>query len=260
MEAGVDHSFRDGTSFERVLDHYIFDRELRLLVMDAIERIEVSVRTQWAFHVSHAQGSHAHLNRGLFTKQRSYTGSLGVLTNEVGRSRETFIKHLTEAYDESLPPIWAAVEVMSLGQLSRWYENLKAPDLRQCIADTYGTDEKVLVSFLHHLTLVRNVCAHHGRLWNRHFTITPKLPRKKPAELTPCFNSAAPRQLYNTLVMFCYLMNIVSPGHHWKRRLLELLNEHNEVSRLPMGFPNSWQEFSFWRQDTSVAGSEETET
>ena len=207
---GGDHRFREGTTFEQVLDRYVFDRELRLLVLDAIERIEVSVRTQWAYHLSHAHGSHAHLNRTLYSNQRDYTDRVASLTNEVGRSRETFIKHLTETYDESLPPIWAVVEIMSLGQLSRWYENLKSRALRQRIAETYAMDEKVLVSLLHHLTLIRNICAHHSRLWNRRFTITPKLPHKKPAVLTPFFNEAAPRQLYNALVLISYLMNIVS--------------------------------------------------
>ena len=135
---------------------------------------------------------------------------------------------------------------MSLGQLSKWYENLKNQALRQQIADGYGMDEKVFVSLLHHLTLIRNVCAHHSRLWNRHFTITPKLPRKKPAGLTPVFNMAAPRQLYNALVLIAYLMNIVSPGHHWKQRLLAVLEHHSGIPVEPMGFPDGWRNLSFW--------------
>jgi abortive infection bacteriophage resistance protein len=241
-----DHRFQAGTTFEHVLDRYVFDRELRLLVMDAIERIEVSVRTQWAHHLALGHGSHAHLSRALFSDQRAYTASLGGLANEVGRSRETFIQHLNDVYDEALPPVWAVVEVMSLGQLSKWYENLKCQALRQRIADGYGMDETVFVSLLHHLTLIRNVCAHHSRLWNRRFTITPKLPRKKPTGLTTTFNTAAPRQLYNALVLIAYLMNIVSPGHHWKQRLLELLEQHSGIPVESMGFPDGWRDLPYW--------------
>lgn len=64
------HSFKSGTSFNTVLAHYIFDRELRLLVMDAIERLEVSLRTRWAYHLSHSYGPHAHLNGNIFKRGR----------------------------------------------------------------------------------------------------------------------------------------------------------------------------------------------
>jgi len=243
---GNDHKFSDGTTFEQALNRYIFDRELRLLVMDAIERIEVSVRTQWAYHLSHAHGSHAHLNGSLFSK-RDYHACLRSLVHEVGRSREDFITHFKETYDEDLPPIWAVVEVMSLGQLSRWYENVKSQDLRQRIATVYEMDEKVLVSLLHHLTLIRNFCAHHSRLWNRRFTITPKLPRRNPAKLAAFFNPVAPRQIYNAVVMIAYLMNIISPGHHWKHRLLALLSRHDHIPTEPMGFPDGWENMDFWK-------------
>lgn len=74
---------------------------------------------------------------------------------------------------------------MSLGQLSRWYDNLKPMPTRRAIADVYGVDEKVLGSWLRHISLVCNTCAHHSRLWNREFTITPRLPRSRPAGLAP---------------------------------------------------------------------------
>lgn len=241
------HHFREGTTFDQVLDLYTFDRELRLLILDAIECIEVSMRAQWAYHISHAHGSHAHLNAALFLSQDNYNSCVGNLTKEVKRSRETFIKHLSEDYDEALPPIWAVVEIMPLGELSKWYENTKSGSLRQKIADIYKMDENVFVSFIRHLALIRNICAHHNRLWNRHLTVTFKLPRKKPAELTTLFNLEAPRQLYNSLVMIVYLTNTVNLNERWKHRLLELFNKHDHISTTPMGFPEAWQELNFWK-------------
>ena len=244
-----EHRFRAGTTFEEVLNRYVFDRELRLLVMDAMERVEVSVRTQWAYHFSHAEGPHGHLRRSAFTQQRDYTSSLGKVTDEVGRSREDFITHFVETYDESLPPIWAVVEVLSLGQLSRWYKNLADPSLRQRVADSYGMDEKILSSLLHHLSVVRNVCAHHGRLWNRKFSIKPKLPSKKPGGLSRAFHPQESRRLYNTLVLIAYLMNVVSPGNRWRDRLVALLAKHDQIPVGSMGFPAGWQELPYWKDD-----------
>ena len=240
------HHFREGTTFERVVDLYVFDRELRLLLLDAVECIEVSMRSQWAYHLSHEYGAHAHLNCGLFYKQQNYNSCLDSLMNGVERSRETFIKHFIKNYEEPLPPTWAVVEIMLLGQLSKWYRNLRSKSLRQKIADSYKMDEGVFASFIHHLTLIRNICAHHNRLWNRHFTITFKLPRKKPAKLRTVFNMEAPRQLYNSLAMVAYVTDIVSRDDQWKHRLLDILNKHKHVPTAPMGFPQTWQELNFW--------------
>ena len=103
------------------------------------------------------------------------------LTAEVRNSKEAFIEHLRGRYKEPLPPIWAAVEVMSLGHLSRWFANMKHGKDRNKVARAYLMDETILASFLHHLSVVRNLCAHHSRLWNREFTLTFKLSTDTPA-------------------------------------------------------------------------------
>jgi len=231
------HQFRPGTCFKDVLNLYVFDRELRLLVLDAIERVEVSVRSQWAYQLGHLYGSYAHLDQTLF-HSRYWQDNLKTLTGEVNRSNETFIKHLQATYREKLPPVWAVCEVMSFGSLSRWYASLQPKMTRRAIAKPYGIDENVLESWLQHLSLVRNVCAHHSRLWNREFTIIPQSPKHKPKPLTGQFVSNS-RKLYNTLVLLAYCLNVISPQHKWRSRLRSLIAAH----RIPvsaMGFPQNW--------------------
>jgi len=87
------HTFKQGTQFEKVLEFYIFDRELRLLMLDAIERIEVSVRTRFAYEMSQKYGSCPHLDRTLFNPPHKYTQTLSKLQSEINRSKEPFIKH-----------------------------------------------------------------------------------------------------------------------------------------------------------------------
>ncbi len=108
------HVFHTGVRFEQVLEWYVFDREFRLLVLDAIERIEVSVRTQFAYQLAHRHGAHPHLNAGLFKQDWDYAKNHHQLQNDVKKSKET------------LPPIWASVEIMTLGQLSNWYAHLSS--------------------------------------------------------------------------------------------------------------------------------------
>jgi abortive infection bacteriophage resistance protein len=237
------HQFKPGTSFQDVLNLYIFDRELRLLVLDGIERVEVSIRAQWAYQLGHLHGSHAHLDRNLFCP-RYWQNNLDKLTQEVNRSDEAFIKHLQATYIELLPPVWAVCEVMSLGLLSRWYTSLQPKSTRQAISQPYKVNESVLGSWLHHLSLVRNICAHHSRLWNREFTITPKLPKNKPAHLATQFVSGS-RKPYNTFVILAHCLDIISPQHHWKSRLKLLIATHN-IAPSTMGFPTDWASRSIW--------------
>jgi len=195
------HTFKDGTSFDDVIDLYVFDRELRLLVLDAIERIEVSIRTTWAYYLAHTHGAHSFLDESIFRDSEKYSRCLEALEKEVRLSTEVFIKHYLNKYtNPPLPPVWSIVEVMSLGQLSKWYFNLKHRRDRQSIATIYDLDERVLTSFLHHLTIVRNLCAHHSRLWNRKIRFQLKIPRR-PNNLMSCMNQEQPKKLYNTLVM-----------------------------------------------------------
>jgi abortive infection bacteriophage resistance protein len=238
------HRFRPGTRFEEVVNLYVFDRELRLLMLDAIERLEVSVRGQWAYQLAHRHGPHAHLDATLF-ETRYWPDNLKKLTEEVDRSDEVFIRHLKATYAEALPPVWAVCEVMSLGLLSRWYNSLKPMSTRRLIAGPYGVDERVLESWLRHLSLVRNTCAHHSRLWNREFTITPVLPRNKPVGLAAQCQGGS-RKLYNTLVILLHCMDVIAPRHSWRLRLRGLLIRPG-VSTAAMDFPSGWEQLPIWR-------------
>lgn len=239
------HRFRPGTRFTEVLNLYLFDRRLRLLVLDAIERFEVSVRSQWAYQVAHRHGPHAHLDPSLAFRRDFWRKNLDSLSDEVRRSDEAFVRHFRNTYSEPLPPVWAVCEVMSLGLLSRWYDNLKPMPTRRAIADVYGLDERALRSWLHHLTHLRNVCAHHGRLWNRDFTITPELPRSKPAGLPGQLNHGS-RKVYNSLVLLLHVLDVVAPNHRWRDNLKGLLSRH-AVDVSAMGFPPGWQQLPIWQ-------------
>lgn len=244
------HQFQGGATFEHVLRLYNFDRELRLLVLDAIERIEVSARAQWAHQLGHAHGAHAHLNSTLAKHSDHWQSNLSALRKEVERSEETFILHLKQNYSDNLPPIWACCEVMSLGLLSRWYSNLYPQPIRTKIADVFGVDHRVLQSWLHHLSVVRNLCAHHSRLWNRQFDrVSPQATRNKPAALKDTF--VASHGLHNTLLILMYLMDLIAPHHRWGARLVDLLWQNQDLLTPHMDFPADWQKKAIWQRRQS---------
>jgi abortive infection bacteriophage resistance protein len=134
---------------------------------------------------------------------------------------------------------------MTLGQLSQWLDNLKLRTDRQAITQPLGFDEIVMCAFAHHLAAVRNLCAHHSRVWNRKLTISMKLP-KHPASVAAWFNGTEDRKIYNTLLMLTQLLDKVSPYSTWKHRLLDLLATMPADSSDQMGFPQDWQKYAVW--------------
>lgn len=246
-------TFKPGASFDAVLNLYEFDRSLRLLALDAIARIEVSLRTQWAYWLAQKHGPHAHLNAELALRQDRWQHNLDRLREEVDRSDEGFIRHYRATYDQpALPPTWMACEIMSLGTLSRWFSNLGPASTRTAIARTYQLDERVLQSFIRQLTYVRNVCAHHARLWNRELTVTLQLPRTKPAVLVSSFHDGGSRRIYNTLVMIAWMLDCIDPGHAWRERLGDLIDKHR-ICPTDMGFPADYAARPIWTQRMGAA-------
>jgi len=243
------HSFQPGASFDSALILYIFDRKFRLLVLEAIERVEVSLRTNFAYVLAMKYGSHAYLNQNIFAQPAFYQQLLSSLKEEIDRSQETFVEHYRNTYnDPALPPIWAISEVLTFGQLSKWFQIIKRRNDRKAIADAYGMDEKAFASFMHHLSHVRNFVAHHCRLWNRKLTVTMRIP-KYPTKLVANCNQdpAAERQIYNTLVMLGYLLRLSSPGTTWPQRIRQLIGEQGDIDTAAMGFPADWKELPLWK-------------
>ncbi|TAN52892.1 MAG: hypothetical protein EPN21_02870 [Methylococcaceae bacterium] len=117
---------------------------------------------------------------------------------------------------------------------------------RQVIDAIERIEVAIRTQFAYQLAVVRNLCAHHSRLWNREFTFTFKLPHQRPQAILASLNPVEPKKLYNTLTMLAYLLDNVSPGHHWKQRLSTLITNH-AAPTLSMGFPADWQVKSLWK-------------
>lgn len=247
------HSFLADTSFDDILKLYIFDRELRLLIMEAIERIEVSVRNQWASGLSlKTKDSHAYMNTDNFKNCRAHKEHIGRIGSDIKHSKEVFIKHYLQKYKQpDLPPIWAMVEILTLGSFSKWCCNTKDKKLVQQIAKNMGLPTaEVIEGVLQPLALIRNICAHHGRLWNRR--LVKKIPYiKKLESVLQCRINGEQKQpentLYNYLVVTCHIMKKIQPTTTWQVRLADKVNEATIKQQGSMGFPDHWKQLPFWQ-------------
>ncbi|QPQ54923.1 Abi family protein [Allosphingosinicella flava] len=244
--------FLPGTYFEQVTALYDFDRDLRRLVMRGSEHVEVALRGSWAYQLAHSSGPHGYLNQDLYRDQEEFSRGLRKLTNAVKTSAETYIEHYRATYDiPNLPAVWMVAEMMSFGQLSRWYSNLNDRALRNRISEPLGLPETVLVPLVRHVTDIRNICAHHGRLWNRGFLQPPKLA-KKPDDLNKSLDLAAaqaPAKLYNALTLIAHVIRTVAPASTWAIDVAALVERHPTGGQVAMGFPADWRTRPLWRSE-----------
>ena len=176
-----------GKTWDDVYSLYLFDRKLRLLVFDAIERLEISIRTQIIYQLSHKYGSHWQDNPSIFKviRKKDKDGKVVEINvfNEINKhileqlnsnKSEVFLQHYRETYNKpSTPPSWMSVEIMYFNHLSKICSGLKQRSDIAAIAKFYSLPPDTFCSWLHTINYVRNLCAHHARLWNRDFNIVP---------------------------------------------------------------------------------------
>lgn len=248
----VSNLFEADTNFDEVIFLYEWDRQLRSLILDAIERVEIAVRTQFTYHVGHTYGAFGHTNAQNFHPKFNYQKWLNKLESEVHRSSDDFIRHYKSKYTEfPTVPIWMLTEVISLGALSFGYGGLindqkKGVEDKKAIAQHFNLHHKQLGDWLHTLTYVRNICAHHSRLWNRSLAIRPD-KTKDPKWLAPI----TPRndRVFYILLMLRHLLRATGNGDDWITNSNQLLEQlaHSGRWRSAMGLPEKWREHPLWK-------------
>ncbi|MBN8711640.1 MAG: Abi family protein [Verrucomicrobia bacterium] len=240
-------TFRPGVHFEEMWELYQFDRELRRLINESAKRVEISVRSRWAYELGHIYGPLAYATPAHFRKPKEYKRTLQTIEKEIARSREEFIAHFKTNYGMSHPPIWAVCEVMSFGNVSKMYSLLAKDADRKRIASAYGLSQEVFGSLLHHLTYIRNLCAHHSRVWNRRMVFTIELPKKGPPDLVASLNTSARHKIYNTLVLLAYMRSIIEPTSTWPGDVRALVTAQPAHVPVGMGFPANWATLPIWK-------------
>ena len=218
--------------FEKVVNLYEFDRELRNTFLKHIERVESSIKSIFTNYLTvKYKDSHIHTKEHIFENKLFYQKSYKQLVSSFSKSTEIYAKHFKKKYDEPLPPLWVSVEMMTFGEISKWYKNLNIKDRKE-IAKKYNLKERILTTFLFHLTEVRNISAHHSRLWNKKLSKGFQVPSN--LKIYPNDNF----KVYHTMIMLDYLLYQI--GFNNKKTIIdeivELLNKYN-IPLKYMGFP-----------------------
>ena len=249
------HIYKPGTYFEEIIGLYRFDRELRLLLLDAIESFEISFRTTFANFLSCKYNTpFPHLRPELFVTKRNnknfYEESINLLKEQYKKSKEVFVDHYKKTYCEELPPIWMVTELMTLGELSKWFASLADRKDQIAISSRYGLRHDTFIAFLNAVTNIRNFAAHHARLWNRKMSVKIKL-ENLPDELQENINHQNNINIYNTIVFIVFCLNKIKSGTKIAPRLRRLIGHYN-IQAEKMGFPENWKELPYWKKPPEI--------
>lgn len=264
QQGGPDHLFRDGVTFDDVLDLYVFDRLLRLLVMDALERVEVAVRAALTDHMSTIYDDpHWYTDAAHFRNQYKHAKLLQIVrktcedrlrgTPDNGEDslvhRSALEHYLTTYGAPELPPSWLMLETLTIGQVESTIGNLRRRSDRTAVAKSIGVNEPVLASWMRTYVRVRNVCAHHGRLWNVGLGVYPAIPTSSAISWlrgTDALPERSEKRLYPVLVSLQSVLDTISPRSSWARRLHALLSDRPQMNLVGIGVPEDWTDDEFW--------------
>ncbi|WP_281981408.1 Abi family protein [Thalassorhabdomicrobium marinisediminis] len=253
-------NFYEGTSFSDVTNLYTFDGRLRLIVLDALERLEVSLRTEVALSLGqYDPKAHRKLSflgpdfakrthRGGATKHREW---LQRLDNRANNSKDQFAQHFRTKYPSEDMPVWIAVELLDFGPLSHLISGMRNSDLVKIGKSYGGIKPPQLKSWARSLSFTRNVCAHHSRLWNKPLVNQPSLVGSAVPESLKHVGDRldAGKRLYSIALVAVFMLNFANPRTSWKQRFISHIKTFPETNRIKLasaGFPDNWTEQDIW--------------
>jgi len=251
------NKFYPNTEFRAIIRLYDFDRHLRHLLFGAVEVVEVYIRTQIAYWHTKKHGAFGYLEEDEFhCTNEEFTHVMKLIKSECGRSDEKFIEHFKEKYETTDLPLWTVVEVLSLGTLSKLFMIMKKED-KDNVCQIFGVHStKVFQSWIHSLTIIRNISAHHSRLWNKQLRIPFKVPNKNRlfqpiAKITKKikgeqkeFNNNG--STFFTIFALKYMLDRIGEEVEFKDSVESLLKAYPEINLKAMGFLDNWQSLDIW--------------
>lgn len=242
----TDHRYKSGATFRQVMMLYRFDKKLRLLIFNEIEKIEIAVRRAVMQIPAEVIGDPFWLtNPAYFLDNGKFNDTMKAISNEYNKSREEFINHFKYVYSEPFPPSWILGELLTIGNVNAIYRNIKQNRIRKRIARRFGLPIDVFESWLTIIAVTRNACGHHARVWNKRNAMPPAmLNRPIGSWITLPTDSM---RVYFDLCIIKYFLDVISPGNDLLAKLRWLFVDFPEVDLAAMGFPKNWEFEPLWR-------------
>lgn len=236
------------TKFEDILKLYHFDQELSTLIFSMISKIEVALRVRLIEALLIYQEPLVLQDSSIFKDKKLYWQNMSKVASEIARSNDVFIKHNFDNHDGEVP-VWAIVEVLSFGALSKIIKNLKTGtgSSFSILATSYQykskkgnlvkPSQKMLTSWIQSVSVLRNMCAHNSRIYNRTIHTTPEILEVDKSIPSPTHNG-----LYQILLAMKYLRSSDAEWIAFVEMFDNLIRNNNSVVNLmAMNLPLDWK-------------------
>ena len=240
------HRYKPDTTFNQVMTLYRFDKKLRLLIFNEIEKIEVAIRSAIVNTGSDMTDNPFWMTDSCnFIDAGKFRRTMDLIEAELHRSREDFIVHFRQVYSDAYPPAWILAEILPFGVITNIFSNIKVARIKKSIARKFGLQVAPFESWLTIVSLTRNACCHHARVWNKQNTIRPMLPNR----MTGCWitQPTDALRIYFNLCIIKYFLNIISPNNDMKAKIGTLLADYPSIDINAMGFPCGWEDEPLWQ-------------
>ena len=227
---------------------YRFDEELRILLFSAIQQIEVAVRARMIRIFAERHGAFWFMDSTLAENSNLFVGNLKNLQEELNRSEDEYIQEHFRKYDEpSMPPVWKTMEVASMGTLSKLYSNMDDSAAKKAVSRSFMIPKfEYMRSWLRCVTVIRNICVHHARLWNAVIVINPSLPNRLP-NVWITNRQLTSDKLYPHLCYIAYWLNSINPANTFTKDIKTLIAKYPTVDPAAMGIPRGYQNEPLWQ-------------
>ena len=238
-----------GTKFENILQLYQFDQKLSNLIFSMISKIEVALRVRLVEALLIHNDVLILQDSSIFKDKKMYWRNMSTISSEIARSNDVFIKHNFKNHEGEIP-VWAIVEVLSFGTMSKIIKNLKTglDSAYVILANNYkyvskkGTlirlSQKMFTSWVQGISILRNMCAHNSRIYNRTIHTTPEI-----LDVDKIIPTTSHNGVYQILLAMKYLRTSNQEWMEFVNKLEKLLEENQDVIDLAaMNMPIDWKE------------------
>jgi len=229
-------SYKNGVTFNQLVELYLFNANFRHILFEQIEKIEVNLRCRLANYFSAKYGVLGYENSCNFENPLFHETFILDIKDEIKRnSRAPFVRNFVSYYENGTIPFYALVEILSFGELSKLFKNMHNVD-KKAIAIKYNVGYTYFESWIESISYVRNICAHYGRLYNAKLTKTPRL-----------YEQYREQGISNIRIfgVLCCLKHLLPSDEHWLdfvNTLDKMFIKYPHVDKSTMSFPENWKE------------------
>ncbi len=228
--------YEDGTTFEKIMRVYEFDRKLRSILLAALEEIEIALRASISNYHALKYGALGYLNPSNFDFRHNHSSFMGKIKHLVESNEEReFVKHYNRKYRGDFP-LWVIMELFSFGTLAFFYKDMHNADKKDLAATHYNCSSSDLDNWIFCLNELRNYCAHYNRLYANTFPVEPRKPHGMAEELEP-----------NVFGYIMVMKQVYHAPEEWNRQVVKplarMISQNSDVIRLEhLGLPEDWEE------------------